>query len=56
MRRRDFIGLAGGALAWPGAVRAQAMPVIGFLGSASPALWANYLQALLCTNEFVYLD
>src|SRR5437868_5712681 len=45
MRRRDFIGLAGGMLAWPAAVRAQAMPVIGFVGSASPALWANYLKA-----------
>jgi len=45
MRRRDFIGLAGGMLAWPRSSRAQAMPVIGFLGSASPALWANYLKA-----------
>jgi ABC-type uncharacterized transport system substrate-binding protein len=45
MRRRDFIGLAGGLLAWPVAVRAQAMPVVGFVGSASPALWASYLQA-----------
>jgi putative ABC transport system substrate-binding protein len=38
MRRRDFIGLVGGALASPLAVRAQqAMPVIGFLRSASAA-------------------
>ncbi len=46
MRRRDFIKVVVGSTAvWPFTARAQqpTLPAIGFLNSASPKPWENYV-------------
>src|SRR4051812_18912144 len=49
MRRREILIFGGFAAAWPVSVRAQpaAMPLVGFLGSASPDKWTSRTRAFL---------
>ena len=50
MRRREFIAALGSAAVWPALARAQNVPVLGYLGSASattsPHLVAAFRQGL----------
>ena len=59
IRRREFIGLLGGAAAWPLVARAQqaGMPVIGFLRSSLPGGSGHLLSALReGLNEGGYIE
>ena len=48
VKRRDFISLVGGIVAWPLATQAQTgMPVIGMLSSASRGVQANFLARFI---------
>jgi ABC-type uncharacterized transport system substrate-binding protein len=48
MRRREFMGLIGGAMTWPFVARAQQpgkLPTIGFLGAATPSAASQWVAA-----------
>jgi hypothetical protein len=61
MRRREFMTLLGGAAAgaWPFAAHTQqpTMPVIGFLSSAQPQVFAHLIDAFRQgLNETGYVE
>ena len=50
MRRREFIAVLGGAMAWPvvaGAQLAAKPPTIGFLGSSTPSAMSGWTAAFV---------
>ena len=49
MRRREFLGAIGSAATWPVLAQAQQskMPIIGFFGTTSPAVWRPWTAAFL---------
>ena len=49
VRRREFVTLIGGAVAWPFATRAQParLPTVGFLGAASLSTWSLWTAAFV---------
>jgi len=49
-KRRAFISLLGGAVAWPFAAHAQQgrkLPILGFLGTSTPVGWAQWTAAFI---------
>ena len=44
MRRREFVSLLGCSAAWPLAARAQIIPTVGFLSTASAASIAPFVE------------